>query len=236
MARLPGRTRTRRSFRPERPRPRVEFLLLPALADAAIAEACAIVHAAPADGVPLAELRIRTGRALQRRISLARDVASQAAGALLDGAIAAGRLARTDDIVHRPDRQVGLLPAVRDAMVRLERALDVPAPPGLIAAAQAARCPPEGVQALESTGRIIRVDRDLAWAMASFSALQATALRLARAGPLTPAAFRDATGTSRKYVLALLEDLGRRGILARTPAGHVPGPRAPRTAQDESTG
>ena len=36
---------------------------------------------------------------------------------------------------------------------------------------------------------------------------------LATSAPLTPAAFRDATGTSRKYVMAILEDLDRRGIL-----------------------
>jgi hypothetical protein len=54
------------------------------------------------------------------------------------------------------------------------------------------------------------------------------ALDRARVGPLTPAAFRDATGTSRRFVLAILEDLDRRGVLQRTPEGHIPGPRAPR--------
>jgi hypothetical protein len=38
---------------------------------------------------------------------------------------------------------------------------------------------------------------------------------------------RDALGTSRKYVMAILTDLDRRGMLRRTDAGHVPGPRAP---------
>ena len=47
---------------------------------------------------------------------------------------------------------------------------------------------------------------------------------MAAAAPLTPAAFRDATGTSRRYVLVILEDLDRRGLLARTDAGHVLGP------------
>jgi hypothetical protein len=51
-------------------------------------------------------------------------------------------------------------------------------------------------------------------------------VELASAAPLAPAALRDATGTSRKYVMAILEDLDRRGVLRRTPAGHVPGPRA----------
>jgi hypothetical protein len=69
---------------------------------------------------------------------------------------------------------------------------------------------------------------DLAYAMSTYRDLAATALRLAARAPLAPAAFRDATGTSRKYVMPILEDLDRRGILRRTPAGHVPGPRAPR--------
>ena len=113
------------------------------------------------------------------------------------------------------------------AMERLERALGTPAPPSLSEAARAAGCPPEGVRALESAGRIIRVNPELAWSAGAFADLQATALHLAADRPLAPAALRDATGTSRKYVMALLEELGRRGVLRRTPAGHVPGPRAP---------
>jgi hypothetical protein len=74
----------------------------------------------------------------------------------------------------------------------------------------------------------VRLAPDLAWATPTYHGLAAVALERARAGPLTPAAFRDATGTSRKFVLAILEDLDRRGILERTPEGHVPGPRAPR--------
>ena len=63
--------------------------------------------------------------------------------------------------------------------------------------------------------------------MSTYRDLAARALAMAGTGPLTPAAFRDATGTSRKYVMAILEDLDRRGVLRRTEAGHVPGPRAP---------
>ena len=93
---------------------------------------------------------------------------------------------------------------------------------------RAARCSADGVRALEAAGRIVRVEDDLAWSAATYRELESTALRLATAAPLTPAALRDATGTSRKYVMALLEDLDRRGILRRTPDGHVPGPRARR--------
>jgi hypothetical protein len=186
------------------------------------------VDAAPGGGVRLAELRVRVGRLLRRRATLTPQAAHEAAGAILDAAIAEGDLARTGELVHRPGWSVGPGPGVLAAMDRLERALDMPAPPGLLAAAREARCPPEGVHALEAAGLIVRVDRDLAWTAAVYARLQETALRLAADRPLAPAALRDATGTSRKYVMALLEDLGRRGILARTPAGHVPGPRAPR--------
>ena len=67
---------------------------------------------------------------------------------------------------------------------------------------------------------------DLAYAATAYGALTDRALAMAATEPLTPAAFRDATGTSRKYVMAVLADLDRRGVLRRTPAGHVPGPRA----------
>ena len=74
------------------------------------------------------------------------------------------------------------------------------------------------------------VEPDLAYAMITYRDLAARALTMAGRAPLTPAALRDATGTSRKYVMAILADLDRRGILRRTADGHVPGPRAARSA------
>jgi selenocysteine-specific elongation factor len=112
------------------------------------------------------------------------------------------------------------------AMDRLVAALDVTAPPSLAEAAHATNCPAEGVRALEASDRIVRVDADLAYAASTYAALEEQAVALAAAGPLAPSAFRDATGTSRKYVMAILEDLDRRGVLRRTPEGHVLGPRA----------
>jgi hypothetical protein len=88
-----------------------------------------------------------------------------------------------------------------------------------------AGCPPDGIRALEAAGRIVRLEDDLAWSASIYRELVRTALRLAAAAPLTPAAFRDATGSSRRYVLLILDDLGRRGLLRRTEAGHVLGPR-----------
>ena len=67
--------------------------------------------------------------------------------------------------------------------------------------------------------------------MSTYRDLAARAIAMAGREPLTPAAYRDATGTSRKYVMAILEDLDRRAILRRTPEGHVPGPKAPRPQQ-----
>ena len=111
-------------------------------------------------------------------------------------------------------------------MDRLERALDDPAPPPLAEAARRAGCPPAGIRELEASGRIVVIADDLAYAAAAYRDIERQALALASDAPLTPAALRDATGTSRKYVMAILEDLGRRGVLRRTPDGHVPGPRA----------
>ena len=112
-------------------------------------------------------------------------------------------------------------------MDRLVAALATPAPPALTEAARSTGCPPGGIRELERTGRIVVLEPDLAYAMSTYKELAARALAMASTAPLTPAAFRDATGTSRKYVMAILEDLDRRAILRRTPDGHVPGPKAP---------
>ena len=202
------------------------LVLAPGVAVAVAAEAIAAAAAAPGDAIPLAELRERLGRALRRRASVDADTAADAGGAIVESLVRAGRLARTGDLVHGPGRAAGPPPEVLAAMDRLEATLDVPAPAGLADAAQAAGCPPAGIRALVAAGRIVRVEEDIAWSAGAFARLQAAALDLATPGPLTPAVLRDATGTSRKYVMALLEELNRRGVLARTPAGHVRGPRA----------
>ncbi len=111
-------------------------------------------------------------------------------------------------------------------MDRLEHALDTTAPPPLREAATRAGCPAAGIRELVAARRIVVIDDDLAYATPAYRELERKALALAGTSPLTPAALRDATGTSRKYVMAILEDLGRRGVLKRTPDGHVPGPRA----------
>jgi selenocysteine-specific elongation factor len=187
-------------------------------------------HAAEplAAGRSLAQARRSLARSLGRRVTADERTAVAVADALIEALVASGRLARSGDLVRDPGRSTGTLPpSVLAAMDRLEMALRTFAPPPLDDAARAARCPAEGVRALEAAGRIVRVGQGLAWAASTYRELEALTLRLADPGPISPAALRDATGTSRKYVMALLEDLDRRGILRRTSDGHVRGPRAP---------
>jgi selenocysteine-specific elongation factor len=177
---------------------------------------------------PLPAVRSFAARVLRRHVTLDPASSGRAAADAVDRLVAQGRLARDGDRVQRPgsgpDR--GLDSRMVVAMDRLERALAVAAPPSLATAAAATGCPAPGVRELERAGRIVLLEPDLAYAATTYGGLVTRALALAAESPLTPAAFRDATGTSRRYVVAILEDLDRRGILRRTTAGHVPGPRA----------
>ncbi|HEU0243597.1 MAG TPA: selenocysteine-specific translation elongation factor [Candidatus Limnocylindrales bacterium] len=184
-------------------------------------------HAAdPASpGLPLPALRAEVAFAARRRVTLGKAAADLVARAVVDSAIADGVLARDGDRVRDPARAGGLPAHVREAMDRLEASLSVPAPPSLAEAARVAGCPPDGIRALEAANRIVRLEDDLAWSATTYRELVRRAISMAARGPLTPAAFRDETGTSRRYVLVILEDLDRRELLRRTDAGHVLGRR-----------
>ena len=149
------------------------------------------------------------------------------ADALIDDLVRRGTLTQAGDRVGLAGRSEPLAPEIVEAMERVVAALSVAAPPPLSEVVRAAGCPPEGMRVLAASDRIVRLEADLAYARPTYARLAGLALKMAAAAPLTPAAFRDATGTSRRYALAILEDLGRRGLLARTADGHVPGPRAP---------
>jgi len=196
--------------------------------DAAALASVSDHHASEPDsaGLSLADVRPMLARALRRLVAIDARSANAAIDDRIGRLVASGRLARDGDRIRDPSRTAGLPPAALDAMGRLEALLAVNGPPPLSDAARTARCPAEGIRALEVAGRIVRLEPDLAYASVTFADLQALAVSMARVRPLTPAAFRDATGTSRRYVMALLEELGRRGALVRTDAGHVPGPRA----------
>jgi selenocysteine-specific elongation factor len=185
-------------------------------------------RALDAGEIRLGELRAALSTEVRHLVTVTPTADAMAVDRLINDLLAAGRLTRDGDLIRDPAiAPSGPPAALLEAMDRLEAALDEIAPPALNEAAGAAACPPEGLRALESAGRIVRVTDDLAWSAAAYRRLEAKALELATVAPLTPAALRDATGTSRKYVMALLEDLDRRAVLRRTAAGHVPGPRAP---------
>jgi hypothetical protein len=194
---------------------------------AAVAEAVADAGSA---GAPLAVLRPAIVRRLRRLVTVTPATGAAIVAALVDALVSEGAIARAGDVVRAGGSAApsGPPPEVLAAMDRLERALDTLAPPPLVGAARAAGCPAEGIRALEAAGRIVRVDGDLAYAAAAFGRMREAALRVAAVRPVTPADLRDATGTSRKYVTAVLEELDRQGVLRRTPGGHVVGPRAPR--------
>jgi selenocysteine-specific elongation factor len=175
----------------------------------------------------LADLRAAAATCLRRAVRLAPDAARDAAAHAIDELVEQGALDRVGETVSLPGHApVGPSAAVLAAMDRLVAALDVLAPPSLAEAARIAGCPADGIRALEAAGRIMRLEDDLAYAATTYATLEDRAVTLAGVAALTPAAFRDATATSRKYVMAILEDLDRRGVLRRTPDGHVLGPRA----------
>jgi selenocysteine-specific elongation factor len=154
----------------------------------------------------------------------------------LDTLVAEGRVRRDADRILPPGvAATGPSAAVAAAMERLVTALSTAGPPPLADAAREAGCPPEGIRLLEQANRIVRLEDDLAWAEPTWRDLAGRALAMAEVAPLAPAAYRDATGSSRKFVMALLEDLDRRAILRRTPAGHVPGPRASTLAAGQAS-
>ena len=200
------------------------------LALLAAVEAQPGLRSAEAARIGTTELRRRVG-ILGPNVAAGRAAATRIVTGRLDELVTTGRLARDADRLMPPGLVVDGPPAaVTAAMDRLVAAISTASPPPLSVAARDAGCPPDGIRRLERTGRIVRLEDDLAWAFSTYRDLAARALELAATAPLTPAAFRDATGTSRKFVMAILEDLDRRAILRRTPVGHVPGPRAPQAA------
>ncbi len=188
------------------------------------------------DTAGVAPVRAAVAAILRRAVTITREQAVIVATNSIEALVADGRLVRDGDVLQRPG-WVGRItdPGLAVAMDRLEAILATPAPPSLAEAARAAGCSSDGVRALERAARIVVLEPGLAYAMSTYRDLAARALDMAAREPLTPAAYRDATGTSRKYVMAILEDLDRRAILRRTPDGHVPGPKAPRPAGSAGT-
>jgi selenocysteine-specific elongation factor len=189
-----------------------------------------ILAAVGAGPIGLTEARSLATRLLRRRVSIDRTDAEAVGSAIVGQLVSGGQLERAGTMIGKPGAtrvaEPTADPSLVPAMDRLERSLDQVAPPSLRDTARAVGCPPEGIRELERTGRIVVLEPDLAYATTTFRRLAGTAVAMADSEPLTPAGFRDATGTSRRYVLAILSELDRRAILRRTPDGHVPGPRS----------
>jgi len=198
-------------------------LVLADRARALVAEHHASEPSSP--GISAAVLRQALAIAARRLVTVGRAGAEEVARQVVEDQVAAGSLARDGERVRDAARAAGLPSATLAAMDRLELALSVAAPPSLADTARAAGCPPDGVRALEASGRIVRLEDDLAWAAGTYRDLVKRALAMAAAAPLSPAAYRDVTGSSRRFVMVILEDLDRRGLLRRTDAGHVLGPK-----------
>ncbi len=177
-------------------------------------------------GLPLSSARTSVGTIIGRNISTDPKTLAGLAETIISTTLAEGELKQAGDAI----RTAGFQPAPPDAAsaqaaAALVAALDVDAPPPLAAAMTDVGCSQATRRQLERDGHIIVVGDDVAWSAGAFGRLRDLALDLADVAPLTPAALRDASGTSRKYVMALLEEFDRRGILTRTPQGHVRGPR-----------
>jgi selenocysteine-specific elongation factor len=180
-------------------------------------------------GSTLTAARTAAARSLRRLATIDRPATTEGARTVVESLIRAGTLEASGSDVRRAGtapEPSGPDPVIAAAMDRLVDALATETPPSLSDAARAAGCSPNVVRDLERDGRIVILEPDLAYAATTYRALETTALSLASRAPLTPATLRDATGTSRKYVMAILADLDRRGVLRRTPDGHVPGSRA----------
>ncbi len=83
-------------------------------------------------------------------------------------------------------------------------------------------------QVLLDAGEAVEL-RDLLFSRSAVEAAAGTVVQALQRGPLTVAAVRDLLGTSRKYVLPLLEHLDTLGVTRRQGELRVPGPRRSRT-------
>ena len=78
------------------------------------------------------------------------------------------------------------------------------------------------------TGRVIQVERDRYYGSEALAGFTAALVRVAAAGPITPAAIRNETGVTRKFLIPLLEWADRSALTTRRGDSRVPGPALPK--------
>ncbi len=140
----------------------------------------------------------------------------------VDRLVTLRQLDRTDSVLHAPMRAVGSASPARALADRIERLLTdggftPPDVRGLEAAAGVPRRDLlEVLRTLEAAGRVVRVSADLYFARTAADEARARLERHCGAeGSISPAAFRDLIGASRKFAIALLEWLDRSGVTIR---------------------
>ena len=129
-----------------------------------------------------------------------------------------GVVVREPTGVRLPDHTVTLDAEQKAARDALLAALDATpfTPPALSDAAERAGVSPALLGEMESAGQLVRLTGDIAMTTPAIERAT-TLLREAeqQLGPLTASQARQVLGSSRKYVLPLLEELDRRGITRR---------------------
>jgi len=181
---------------------------------ALVVEAVAAHHRSEPLAAGLEMERLRTG--------LPWDVSPRVFRWGIDRLVAAGKLVRTERLVHLPSHRVTLAAAARDRATELEELLaaggftppDVRQLAGLTGLS--ARAVTDVLAVLEQEGRVVRIAPDLFYARRpADEALSRLAAHCRAHGDITAAAFRDAIGASRKFAIAFLDWTDRTGVTLR---------------------
>jgi selenocysteine-specific elongation factor len=75
------------------------------------------------------------------------------------------------------------------------------------------------------SGRVVSVERDRYFGRIALTRFVATLRSIGAGGAITPAAVRDATGVTRKFIIPLLEWADASALTLRRGEGRVPGPK-----------
>lgn len=155
-----------------------------------------------------------------------------AGGVAMERLLKAGRLVAGDNgAVHL----AGFVPSVTGGEPMVARLVDLIVAAGLappttseIDAALKVNNAAETLRLAARSGRVVQVEPDRYFGMEALAGFTGALIRLSAAGPITPAAVRNETGVSRKFVIPLLEWADRSGFTIRRGEARVPGPALPK--------
>jgi selenocysteine-specific elongation factor len=166
-------------------------------------------------GMPLGTLRqalVRTGVAGERAI---------------ERLVARGDLAIGDGTAREPQFQ----PSVSGGDALIELLVELVdrgglSPPSVREIEHSVQQPgvPEALRLAARTGRLVAVEHDRYFSVRALTGLTTALGAIAAGGPITPAAVRQATGISRKYLIPLLEWSDRTGFTVRRGDARIAGP------------